>query len=438
MTKLIKKGLLVTLDPNLPFFEGDLFVEGDKIKALGKDLSKMQADEVIDANRKFVIPGFIQVHTHLCQVLFRGYADDLNLLAWLRTRIWPLEKAHTAASLRASAHLGLLEMQKLGTTTILDMGTVSHTADLFEAVKDSRMRYWGGKCLMDRKTSAGPLYEETSASLKEMTTLIDKYHQSTALLNYALCPRFAISCTDKIIKACRDLQKQLGLIFHTHASESKEEVEIIKKRTGKDNVEYFDHLGLLNSKTVIVHGVHLTKKEVKRMVQTRTPLVHCPSSNLKLASGIAPIESYDKSGLTIGFGSDGAPCNNSMDPFMEMRLAALLQKPRFGPEALPAQRAFEMATLGGAKVLGVEDKLGSLEVGKIADIVLVDRNHPSVYTVENPFSALVYSCSGRDVTDVMVGGDWVVRDQKSQVFDEISILKEAEKQRRDLFSRAQI
>ena len=435
---LIKNGTLVTMDANSRILVGDLLVENGVIKALAKEISPRGDEQIVDAKGKFVIPGLIQVHTHLCQVLFRGYADDLNLLDWLKTRIWPLEKAHNAKSLRASADLGLLEMQLLGTTAILDMGTVSHTADMFESVKQSQMRYWGGKCLMDRKSSSGPLYEETKVSLKEMDQLIEKYHQSTDRLHYAICPRFAISCTEKILKESADRQKSLGLLVHTHASESKEEIAVVKKRTGKDNVAYFDHLGLLNSKTVIVHGVHLTKKEVRRMVATKTPLVHCPSSNLKLASGIAPIHSYDKAGLKIGLGSDGAPCNNSMDPFMEMRLAALLQKPFFGPEALPAQKALELATIGGAKVLNMEEKLGSLEENKLADIVIVDRSHPSVYTVENPYSALVYSCSGRDVNDVMIGGQWVVRNKKSEIFDENEILKTAEKERKELFLRAKI
>ncbi len=435
---LIKNGTIVTMDSKRRIITGDVLVENGLIKAVHKSISPRGDEQVVDAKLKFVIPGLIQVHTHLCQVLFRGYADDLNLLDWLKTRIWPLEKAHNAKSLRASADLGLLEMQLLGTTSILDMGTVSHTGDMFESVKQSKMRYWGGKCLMDRKSSSGPLYEETKTSLKEMDTLIEKYHQSTDRLNYAICPRFAISCTEKILKESADRQKSLGLLVHTHASESKEEVAIVKKRTGKDNVEYFDHLGLLNSKTVIVHGVHLTKKEVRRMVVTKTPLVHCPSSNLKLASGIAPIHAYDKAGLKIGLGSDGAPCSNTMDPFMEMRLAALLQKPIFGPEALPAQKALELATIGGARVLNMEDKLGSLEENKLADIVIVDRSHPSVYTVENPYSALVYSCSGRDVSDVMIGGEWIVRNKKSEIFDENEVLRTAEKERKELFLRAKI
>ena len=387
MPILIKNGTLVTLNKRREVFRGDLLIEGQRIARIAKKISFQENPknlQVIDATDQFVIPGLIQTHTHLCQILFRGCADDLPLLTWLKKRIWPMECGHTAKTLYASARLGLLEMQKLGTTTILDMATVRHTESVFRAVEESGMRYWGGKCLMDLKAYSGPLYEARKPALKEMRELIETWHQKTDLINYAICPRFAVSCSEEILRDCADLQKEYGLIIHTHASESKDEIALIKKRTGQLNVDYLHSLGLLNSKTVIVHGVHLTNRELLKMIKTNSPLVHCPSSNLKLASGIAPIHLYLKQGLKIGLGADGAPCNNTMDPFMEMRLAALLQKPFFGPEAMPAQAALEMATLGGAAVLGMEKDLGSLEVGKLADVVTVDRSHPSVCTVENP------------------------------------------------------
>jgi 5-methylthioadenosine/S-adenosylhomocysteine deaminase len=171
------------------------------------------------------------------------------------------------------------------------------------------------------------------------------------------------------------------------------------------------------------------------MVRTGTPLVHCPASNLKLASGIAPIELYHKKKMKLGLGCDGAPCNNTMDPFLEMRLCALLQKPKYGPTALPASVSFEIATLGGAKVLRMENKIGSLEVGKFADVVLVDRSHPSVYTVTDPYSALVYSCSGRDVTDVITNGKLIVKNREHQLLDEPTVLSQAKKEKALLLKR---
>jgi 5-methylthioadenosine/S-adenosylhomocysteine deaminase len=183
------------------------------------------------------------------------------------------------------------------------------------------------------------------------------------------------------------------------------------------NVEYLNKIGVLHERTVLAHGIHLSKKELGQLVKSQTGLTHCPSSNLKLASGIAHIHEYREKGLKVGLGADGAPCNNLMDPFMEMRLAALLQKPISGPTALNAREAFTMATIDGARVLGAADKIGSLEVGKCADMVIVDRSHPSHFQVEDPYSDLVYSSTGRDVRDVWIDGRLVVKDKEHQVYD---------------------
>jgi cytosine/adenosine deaminase-related metal-dependent hydrolase len=348
-----------------------------------------------------------------------------------------MESSHSAASLRASARVGLLEMQMSGTTSILDMGTVKHTEALLETAAESGMRYWGGKCLMDRKDSSGPLWQSTKDSLIETEEFLDAFAGTAngSMVNYVLCPRFAISCTDELMEAMGDYQQRYKAIIHTHASENKDEIALIKKRTGLNNVDYFAHLGLLNPRTVIVHGVHLTEDELYKMIHAGSPLVHCPSSNLKLASGIAHTETYTKKHLTVALGADGAPCNNSMDQFIEMRLAALIQKPIFGPEALPAERAFEMATLGGARALGMESELGSIEPGKLADIAIVGRSHPSVATVPNPYSALVYSCLGRDVTDVIINGRVVVRKGEHQAYDRDEVLSTANKELKSLLRR---
>lgn len=434
---LLKGGFLVTMNPQREVYEGDLRIEGEKIKAIGRQLTPLENEKVIDVRGQFVVPGMIQAHTHLCQVLFRGLADDLVLLDWLQTRIWPLESNHDEKSLAASSRLGLLEMQLLGTTAILDMGTVRFTDSIFEEVKKSKIRYYGGKCLMDLRDSSGPLYEETSTSLKDQEGLIKRWHKSTPLIDYAICPRFAISCTDDMLHESVRLQQKHDLLIHTHASESEDEVAIVEKRTGKRNVEFLHDIKLLNKNTVIVHGIHLSAKELQQMIETGAGLTHCPSSNLKLASGVAHIERYLQTGLRkIALGSDGAPCNNTMDPFMEMRLAALLQKPLVGPTALPAEMALELATLGGARVLGREKDLGSLEIGKLADVITVRRDHPSIATVENPYSALVYSASGRDVTNVFIHGEQVVSDGVHQLFDATSVIMDSKAELKKLLTRS--
>lgn len=434
---LLKGGFLVTMNPEREIYEGDLRIEGEKIKAIGRSLTPLPNEKIINVRGQFVLPGMIQAHTHLCQVLFRGLADDLVLLDWLQTRIWPFEFNHDEKSLAASARVGLLEMQLLGTTAILDMGTVRFTDVIFEEVKKSRMRYYGGKCLMDMKETSGPLYEATAVSLKEQEELIKRWHKNTPLIEYAICPRFAISCTDDMLSESVRVQKNSNVLIHTHASESEDEVALVQKRTGKRNIEFLHDLNLLNKGTVIAHGIHLSDKELQQMIDTETGLAHCPSSNLKLASGIAHIERYWNKGMRkIALGSDGAPCNNTMDPFLEMRLAALLQKPLVGPTALPAERALELATLGGARVLGREKDLGSLEIGKLADVITVRRDHPSIATVENPYSALVYSASGRDVANVFIHGEEVVSNGVHRFLDMTSILLDAKSELKKLLTRS--
>lgn len=424
---LIRNGTIVTMNKKRQVVRGDLLIVDAKIKAIGKNL-KVKAEEIIDAEENFVIPGLIQTHTHLCQALFRGYADDLELLDWLKEKIWPMEHAHTPQSLKASAEIGLMEMQLLGTTSILDMGTVRWTHQLFETALRSGMRYFGGKCLMDIKGSSGPLYEDRKSAMKETEALIKSWHKKTDLIEYAIAPRFAVSCSDELMKDCAKLQKKYKVLLHTHASESLEEVALIKVRSGMLNVDFLDKMGLINARAVIAHGVHLSDGELHKMVKKKAGLTHCPSSNLKLASGVAPLEKYREAGLKMGIGSDGAPCNNTMDPFLEMRLAALLQKPIFGPKAFEAQAAFELGTVGGAEVLGRSKDIGSLEVGKLADVVIVDRSHPSVATVKNPYSALVYSCSGRDVKDVWIHGQPIVRNRIHQIYDPAKVIKQAKSQ----------
>lgn len=412
MKTLIRGGTLVTMNANREVFTGDLRIEDERIVEIGRNLKASENENILDANGCFVIPGLIQTHTHLCQVLFRGLADDLELLDWLQQKIWPMEKAHDKSSLKAAARLGILEMQSTGTTAIVDMGTTTGAGFIFEEAHEAGLRYFGGNCFMDLKSMSGPLHRSLNDSLIETEELIKAWHKKTPLLEYVVAPRFAVSCTEKMMKAGVELQKEHGLLLHTHASENRGEVEVIKKRTGLGNVDYLNQLGLLNDKAVIAHGIHLSKSEVKKFVHACAGLAHCPASNMKLASGFAAIPEYLKMGMKIGLGTDGAPCNNTHDPFLEMRFAGLVHKPRFGPRALPAEDVFRLATLGGAEVIGRSKDLGSLEKNKLADIVVVERNSPGVATVENAYSSLVYSCSGRDVRDVFIHGREIVRDRR--------------------------
>jgi cytosine/adenosine deaminase-related metal-dependent hydrolase len=433
---LVRGGLIVTMNPTRTVVEGDVTIEDGILRSVGDRIPDTHGfDRVIDARDQFVIPGLIQAHTHLCQTLFRGQADDLALLDWLRLRIWPMENAHTPSSIRASARIGCLEMQTSGTTAILDMGTVRHTYHLLQAVRETGIRYCGGKCLMDHREHSGPLYEPTAEAIRETEELVQEWRNKHPLIRYALCPRFVVSCTEEILEAVAGWQKQLGLVVHTHASENRDEVELVRQRTGRANVDYLDDVRLLGRRTVIAHGIHVSEGEIRKLARAGSSVVHCPSSNLKLGSGIARIHQYLQKKVNVALGADGAPCNNMMDPFVEMRLAALLQKPLEDPRALPAPQALELATLGGARALGMEDQLGSLEPGKLADVVTVDRSHPSVATVRDPYSALVYSCTGRDVRHVLVGGELVVHNGRHQKLDRQAVIEEARQELEALLRR---
>src|SRR5215813_5672831 len=364
---LIKNGTLVTMDPANPIVRGDLLVNDKRIAAIGG--IGQTAGAVIDADGCAVIPGFVQTHIHLCQTLFRGAADDLALIDWLKKRVWPLEAAHTAASVRASARLGIAELIKSGTTCALTMETVNHTDEVFKVVAETGFRATVGKCMMDKGEDVpASLYEETDASIAESIALLERWHgQAEQRIRYCFAPRFAVSCTRELLQQVAGLARTRGVMVHTHASENKTECALVEAETGLRNIAYLNSLGLTGRHVALAHCVHVDENEMNILAETETNVAHCPSSNLKLGSGIAPITDFLALGISVSLGADGAACNNRLDMFTEMRSAALLQKALRGPEVLTASQALRMATINGARALGLDEEIGSLEVGKRGD-----------------------------------------------------------------------
>ncbi len=406
---LVRGGRVITLDPKSRVGELDILIEGGRISAMGSQLDG--ADTVLDADGLVVMPGLVQGHIHLCQTLFRGRADDLELLTWLRERIWPLEGALEAEDLRAAARLGLAELLLGGTTSILDMGTVRHSDVLFEEAERMGMRYTGGKTIMDQGQGfpAG-LRETTDEAIRESVRLCERWHgEAGGRLRYAFSPRFVLSCSEQAMRACVKEARARKALMHTHASENGEEVAIVRERTGMGNVEYLHSLGFSGPDVILAHGVWLSAEDKKVLRSTHTRITHCPSANLKLASGIAKLAELMEEGIELALGADGAACNNNLDGFMELRLAALLHKVRGGPTAVPAEAALRLATSQSARALGLDD-VGTLEVGKRADLVLLDLNKPHA-SPETPdlHSRVVYSAKSSDVHTVMVEGRVVVR-----------------------------
>ena len=412
---LIRGAQIATMNAARDVLRADLLIEDGRIARIGprgRALRAPRGVRVLDAHGHALIPGLIQAHVHLCQVLFRNQADGLELLDWLSERIWPFEAAHDARSLRFSARLGIAELLLSGTTAVLDMATVRHTEEVLRAAEESGIRYAGGKCLMD--TGYAGLREETARALRETEAIGDRWHSKDSdRIRYALCPRFVLSCSEPLWLAVRDLSAKRGWIVHTHASENKSEVREVRRIVGDDNVAWFHRIGLGSPRLALAHCVHLTAREERLMAKSGASAVHCPGANLKLASGFAPVPRLLERGVNVALGADGAPCNNTLDALRELRLAATLPLPRFGPRSMPASEALAMATINGARALGQESEIGSIELGKKADLTLIDLSGPHLAPPAPDLHAtIVYGARASDVTDVIVDGRHLVRDRQ--------------------------
>ena len=416
---------------------GDITVRDGRIVAVGPS-GPGPFDSVIDAFGCLVLPGFVQTHVHLCQTLFRGYADDLALIDWLRRRIWPMEAAHTPASLRASARLAACELLASGTTTVLTMETVHDTDVVFETIAETGLRAVIGKCMMDADAAVpSRLLEPTRASIEESLALSRRWDgAANGRLHAAFAPRFAVSCSRDLLEEVGALSARHGSLVHTHASEQRAEIAIVEARTGRRNIQYFADLGLASERLCVAHCVWVDQREQEILAERRVKVLHCPSSNLKLGSGLAPVAELRARGVSVSLGADGAACNNRLDMFEEMRLAAVLQAVRRQPGALPARDVVWMATREGARALGLEAEIGSIEPGKRADVIVVDLDRPHLAPGPDPYSTLVYAARGTDVRATIVDGDVLVRDARPVRLDPTAIAAEAREEARRLAARA--
>jgi 5-methylthioadenosine/S-adenosylhomocysteine deaminase len=382
---------------------------------------------VIDARGRYLLPGFIQSHVHLCQTLFRGGADDLSLIDWLKKRIWVMEAAHTYESLYASAQLGIAELIKGGTTCALTMETVHHTDAVFQAAEESGFRATIGKCMIDKGDDVpATLRECTREAIDESLSLLDRWHgKADGRLRCCFAPRFAVTCSKELLEQVGRLASERNVLVHTHASESRVEIEIVERETGTRNVVYLDDVGITGPNVVLAHCVWLNDEELQILLQTGTHVAHCPSSNMKLGSGMARVPEMVERGISVSLGADGAPCNNRLDMFTEMRTAALIQKAHLGPEILPALSVLRMATNGGARALGLDDQLGSVEVGKRADLILLDLDQVHTTPHPDPISTTVYAATASNVETVVIDGRIVMRDRQLLTLDEQAVIESA-------------
>lgn len=437
---LLRGGTVVTMDEAFTVVpDGEVLIRGGRIEAIGRSLRRPPDVEVIDVGGGLILPGLIQGHVHLGQTFFRGLAEGRRLLSWLEERIWPLEAAHDDESAYWCALLGAAECLLGGTTTIQDIGIGPGTPGLLRALDHARIRAIAGKCLMDQGIGLPPgLAEDTDHTLSDAESL------GCALaghprLRYGLNPRFILSCSDTLWRGTRLLAERHGWPIHTHALEQADETEAVRAiKGGRDEIAYFDDEGILDADIRIAHGVWLTADHVGQIGDRRFSVIHCPSSNLKLGSGVADVVALRAAGLPVGLGCDGTACCNHLDAFEEMRLAALLQKAKHQPGSFSGRDALALATREGARAIGLDAEVGSLECGKQADLVVLGAESPALWTHDaaDPHDRVAFSAGRGDVRHVWVAGERLVADGELTRLSLAEIMRRATKQVGALVARS--
>ncbi|WP_436347596.1 5'-deoxyadenosine deaminase [Natronorubrum sp. FCH18a] len=424
----------VVVDAETVIHDGGVVVENDRIVVVGDRSTCLE--QYPDHERDsydLLAPGTVGAHVHSVQSLGRGIADDTELLDWLFEYVLPMEASLSPEAMRAAAELGYLEMIESGTTACIDHLSVAHAGEAFEAARALGIRGRLGKVMMDKEAPPG-LLEDTDEALAESERLIQQYHGvDDGRIQYAVTPRFAVSCTEDCLRGTRELADAYdGVRIHTHASENRGEIQTVEDETGRRNIHWLNEVGLTGEDVVLAHCVWTDESERELLAETGTNVTYCPSSNMKLASGVAPVLDYLDRGINVALGNDGPPCNNTLDPFTEMRQASLLQKvDRLEPQALPAQTVFEMATINGARAAGF-DRVGTLREGWKADIIGLETDITRATPLHDVLSHLVFAAHGDDVQFTMVDGDVLMRDGDVLVADAAAIRSRAREFAADL------
>jgi len=420
-----------------PAYQGALEVRDGIIAALGPTLPPAPGVEIRQRPGAVVLPGFVQGHVHLCQSLLRGLAEDRPLHRWLRERIWPLEAAHDAATLRASARLGIAEALLHGATTIVDMGTVHGNDAIAEVAASMGIRAVLGKALMDVGDGVPPaLCQTAEVALAEALALHARWHGAAAgRLRVALAPRFTLSVSPALWAEIARAARAADLLIHTHVSETPWENDACRAMHGGSPLAVLERWGVLEARTLLVHAIWLDADDRARLRGRRVGLVHCPGSNAKLGSGIADVAAWVADGLPVALGSDGAACNDALSMLAEMRLAAQLQALRQGPGRVPAATIAALATREGARAIGAEREIGTLAVGRRADLVLfreADLGDEEDLPLEH---ALVFAGTGARPAEVYVDGHARVREGRLVGEDFEALRRDAAAARRRLLER---
>lgn len=417
---LIKNGLIIEFkkEPEI----ASLAIANSKILEIGKELEqKYNAKHIIDATDKIVMPGFVNTHSHVAMSYFKGLADDLPLQEWLSKHIWPVEGKFLSAEFVKDAALhGCAEMIKNGITTFSDMYFFGDQTAI--SAEKIGIRAVLGEGVLDYPVAN---YKNADEIFDYIRKMHDKYKKSE-LIDFAVAPHAIYTCGKENLIKAKDLAQELGLLLHIHLSETKQEVNDCIKKTDLRPVEYLDSIDFFEGNVVVAHAIWLDENEQKILAKSNSSIAINTSSNLKLASGITSFKSYIKHGVNLSIGTDGVAANNNLSFLQEISLMAKLQKTlNDDPTIFPAKEMIQIATIGGAKALNKNDQIGSIEVGKKADIILIDTNNIEAQPMYDPYSHLVYSLTSEQIKDVIINGKIVMKDRQLINVDEKELIEKA-------------
>ncbi len=424
MNTLIRNGLVLTMDgADTTYQRGAVAVSGGQITYVGEETGLPQAfsaDRVLDASGSIVMPGFVNAHTHLAMTLLRGYGSDLNLQDWLEKKVWPAEDKLITGDCFWGSMLGLAEMIRTGTTSFLDM--YFFMEETARAVQETGMRAVLSRGLI----GLAPTFDK---ALAENEALHRDFHGSAdGRITVMIAPHAEYTNNEATIRRVVESAHKLGCGIHIHVQETKAETDACMGRYGVSPVKWLESLDVFSLPTVAAHCVTVDAEDIEILRRNGVSAASNPGSNMKLASGIAPVDAMLRAGVNVALGTDGASSNNNLDMLEEARLCALCAKLREGdPAALPARDSLRMATIGGARALGIDSIAGSLEVGKDADIIIVSGRSPSMHPMIDPVANLVYSASSHDVSMTMVKGKILMEDYQIVGMDLGKIYSEANK-----------
>ena len=453
MVTLIENGLIVTMDPKRTIIkDGAIVIEGDHILDVGEESEikrKYKPSKKLNAKDKLILPGLIDAHAHLTEILHRGCEGNLSLIDWLTTRAWPLGGAVSEEDAKIATSLCCLEMLKSGTTCFVEPMLYSKRDfnGIAETIQEVGIRGVLAKALMGKvgyglkeENLTRDLKEDSKSSLAEAIAMIKKWDgQAEGRIKVWLGPRVASACTEELGRQVSEVAEEFHTGITLHFAEVREDTDQIKVEHGRSPAEYLQRIGLLKENVLLCHAIWLDPEDIDLLAASGANVVHCPSSNLKLASGFAKIPEMLRKGIPVALGCDGGMANGCYDMFREMKLTSLIHRGvTLDPLSITAERVLEMATIKGARALSMEDEIGSIEAGKKADLIMIDLRKPHLVPLLNTVSNIVYSATGSDVDTVIINGKLIMQHRRVLTVDEEGILREAQSRAQTIVERTAV